>query len=677
MRAPAVLLPALALVLSGCLNARGTPDKPAVKGVELAGVHGVSSADLEGKIATQPSGRFFWQEEHDLDPDALAADQKRIERYYRAQGFYDGRVEAVETPAAGRNQVKVIFRIHEGDPSRVAELVTPGLEAAPEAGAKVGKLPMRVGDVFTEAGFDADRAKLLKALHDTGWAKAEVAQRAEVDPLGHRVRVSYEVRAGKRYRFGGVLVSGTAVVPRARVREEVEINVKPGATWDESQLGKAQNRVFDLGVFGGVRVSPGKEDPLHDTIPVVVAAREAPFRTIRAGPGFGIQGSSRYDVHGVASWTSRNWLGDLRKLQLEGRLGYAWLPSAGKQGLVGLASADLTQPGVFTRITDLNVRAEVERGREQAYDFWAERFRVGLPIKLVRELTLVPSYNLEYYQVEYSGAPPAPGSNAPQLFQSCPGNKCLLSYLEQRIAWDLRDDAVNTTRGLYLGLAVQEGFRLFGSGFEYLRLLPEARGFLPFGRGVVLASRLRLGILKPLGNTGGLDETQLTPIVARFTSGGPNGMRGYYTRMLSPVIQVNVDPKCPLGDACPKRYLSWGGDGLLDGSLELRFPISGNLGGATFLDFGNVALFSTDALDLSALQYALGFGVRYKTVFGPVRLDVAGRLPTWRDGSLRQAGTPVVLQRTGSSASAPQVYASGLIHVEPIVSVHLSIGEAF
>src|SRR6266568_3017028 len=204
MRAPAALLLALALALPGCLNPRGAPDKPAVKGLELQGVHRVSSADLEGKIATQASGRFFWQEEHDLDQDALAADRRRIERYYRAQGFYDARVEAVETPKVGENQVKVVFRIHEGEPVKVGEIATPGMEAAPEAGARLGKLTMRVGDVFTEGGFDADRAALLKALHDTGWARAEVGQHAEVDPLSRRVRVVYEVKAGKRYKFGSV-----------------------------------------------------------------------------------------------------------------------------------------------------------------------------------------------------------------------------------------------------------------------------------------------------------------------------------------------------------------------------------------------------------------------------------------------------------------------------------------
>ncbi|BDG09583.1 BamA/OMP85 family outer membrane protein [Anaeromyxobacter paludicola] len=681
MRAPAQPTALLvALALAGCLNPRGTAERPAVKKVELEGVHQVSSSELEGRIATEASGRWFWQDEHDLDPDAIAADRKRIERFYRAQGFYDAHVEGVETPRAGDGQVKVVFRIREGEPVKVAEVATPGLEAAPEAAAKLGKLPLRPGDVFTEARFDAARAAIQKALHDTGWARGEVSQRAEVDPLARTARVTYTVKAGPRYRFGNVLVAGTAVVPRARVREEAEISVKPGATWNESQLGKAQGRIFDLGVFGGVRVGPGKEDPVKQTIPVVVSVREAPFRTIRAGPGFGIQGSTRLDAHGVASWANRNWLGGLRKLQLEGRVGYAWLPSAGKQGPVGLASADFTQPAAFTRLTDFNLHVEVERGLEPAYDFFAERFRVAVPIKVARELTLVPSYNLEDYQVQSPpGALPGPGSTAPQLFQNCPNStscNVLLSYFEQRIAWDLRDDAVNTTRGLYLALSLQEGFKLFGTGFDYLRFAPEARGFVPFGRGVVLASRVRLGVLKPIGNTSGFDETQLTPIVARFTSGGPNGMRGYYTRNLSPVIYVNVDPNCK-GATCAKQYLPWGGDGLLDGSLELRFPISGNLGGATFLDFGNVTLFSVDALDLSGLQYAGGFGLRYKTPFGPVRLDVAGRLPSWRDGSLRQPGVQVVEQTPGSAAAAPRVVAAGGVHVNPIVSVHLSVGEAF
>jgi hypothetical protein len=58
------------------------------------------------------------------------------------------------------------------------------------------------------------------------------------------------------------------------------------------------------------------------------------------------------------------------------------------------------------------------------------------------------------------------------------------------------------------------------------------------------------------------------------------------------------------------------------------------------------------------------------TLFGPVRLDVAGRLPWFGQQPgvevLALDGSPFLSQGTGTA-----------VHHEPIVSVHLSIGEAF
>ncbi|HYS80867.1 MAG TPA: BamA/TamA family outer membrane protein, partial [Anaeromyxobacteraceae bacterium] len=519
----------------------------------------------------------------------------------------------------------------------------------------------------------------------TGWAKAEVEQRAQVDPTLDEAHVTYTVTPGQRYRFGPVFVAGAAVVPRSRVREEAELEVKPGATFDASELPKAQARVFDLGVFGGVRVSPGQPDEAKQQIPAVVSVREAPFRTIRAGPGFTFQ-ATRWEADAIAGWQHRNWLGGLRRLNLDARVGYAWLPTLlnpQKSGPVALISADFTQPGVATRYVDLNLRAEVERGREQAYDFWAERLRLGTPFKLGRLVTFVPSVNLELYELGniVTQAAVAQGASPnPQALQltTCPGQDpslCLLSYFEQRLVFDFRDDPINTTRGLYLALAVQEGFSVKGNGASYLRLLPEARAFVSLPFGFVLAGRGRIGVLS------GSSEV---PIIARFTSGGPNLMRGYYNRQLSPVLGY-----CPLTPAAPGKpaacdpnnfqYLPVGGAGLIDGSIELRFPIAGELGGATFLDFGDVRVKAADALNVSNLQYAVGAGIRYKTVFGPLRVDLAARLPS----TSGQPGVEVLrLQSAAGCDPKATTCRSDLVsdnrfHHDPIVSFHLSIGEAF
>ena len=63
------------------------------------------------------------------------------------------------------------------------------------------------------------------------------------------------------------------------------------------------------------------------------------------------------------------------------------------------------------------------------------------------------------------------------------------------------------------------------------------------------------------------------------------------------------------------------GGNLVEGSVELRHPITEKLGAAVFLDGGQVSLKSFD-FPFDDLRYGAGFGVRYKSPVGPLRLDL-------------------------------------------------------
>jgi translocation and assembly module TamA len=650
-----------ALSLASCLP-RGTLERPVVRSLRIEGARAVPAEGVVSALATQETSRTVWPfrpEPQLFDEDLFAADRRRVEAYYRARGYYGVQVSALP-PRIEDGLVDLVIRVEEGMPVRVAEVRVDGLEGDPGALARLGKLPIARGDVFTDEAFDAGRAALQAALANNGYARAEVEQRAEIDPAALSARVVYAVQPGRRYLFGNVFVSGTAEVSRARVRQAVGEVVTPGQPWDQSLLPQVQSRVQEFGVFGGIRVFPGQPDQAAGTLPLVVAVREAPFRTVRLGPSLTFQ-ATRFDASLGAGWAHRNWLGGLRRLKLDLRVGWTWLKSPWdiqKQGPSGLASADFTQPEVLWHGADLNLRAEIERRIEEGYQYWAERLRVGLPLRLYRQiLVFVPSAGLEYYQTR--GDPTAAQvGGASQALLSCPGDAtrrtqtCLLSSLEQRVDLDLRDDPLNPRRGLYLSVSLQEGFHAFGQGFRYLRLLPEARAFLPLG-GTVLAARGRLGLLRSYGG-------DALPIIARLESGGSGQMRGYDSRRLSPLVPLSTGDFAPVG-----------GTALLDGSLEARFHLAGNLGGVLFVDGGNVEFQASDIWKLDRLQWAAGFGLRYRTLFGPVRVDLAARLPREFRNGWPMPKVPIAAVQNG------EVVATGEQKAEPVVRLHLSIGEAF
>jgi len=109
------------------------------------------------------------------------------------------------------------------------------------------------------------------------------------------------------------------------------------------------------------------------------------------------------------------------------------------------------------------------------------------------------------------------------------------------------------------------------------------------------------------------------PLPERFFAGGATSHRGFNENQAGPRDLLTGFPL--------------GGKALLIANTELRFPLIGdNVGGVMFHDAGNVySNFSNisfrfnqrDLQDFDYMVQAIGFGIRYRTPIGPVRLDLA------------------------------------------------------
>jgi len=120
----------------------------------------------------------------------------------------------------------------------------------------------------------------------------------------------------------------------------------------------------------------------------------------------------------------------------------------------------------------------------------------------------------------------------------------------------------------------------------------------------VLAMRALVGVAQGAG------EYSLPPD-QRFYGGGSGTIRGYPYQLVGPQFTTNGIP-----NGIPK-----GGTAIAAGSLEFRQRFAKNFGGAVFVDGGQV----NDNLKADAIDFyiGVGFGVRYYTPIGPIRLDVA------------------------------------------------------
>lgn len=674
----------LGAALVGCAHDAERPDLPEVVELDVLGAQQIDAQDIKNKIATQQTSWLPFAKPQYFDRNVWRTDLRRIERYYRERGFYQAKVVSDDIIPEGTNQVRLVVRVQEGEPTLLSERNIEGVEALPleQRRELLGLVELTPGDVFLEERWEALKGGLRDELLELGYVEAKVSGQATVDLATRRARIDVGIEPNQRYRFGEIRVvqAPGARVEAWRIAEQAREAIEHEAWYSESAREEAQARVFRMGVFGAARVNLGPPSPEKGTVPLVVEVQEAPFHSVRAGFGIGIE-PTRHDAHLVGEYTHRDFLGGLRRLNLNALAGWAFIPSVfeaigpgdtvNRSEPVARLTADVDHPRLFHPNFRQSNRLELEKGAEPGYGFYIIRARTGVVWQPYTYFALFPAYNFQIFRLT-SGQFIA--GDTPALRFGCTRD-CLVSFLEQLVTLDLRDDPLAPKRGMLLALSLQEGGGPLGGDFGYLRIAPEARAYFSFldGERLTLAVRTRLGTLIP--STGADIESA---IVARFASGG-NEMRGFGTRRLAPqqvVARSNGESDFE-GEPVPI-----GGNGLFEGSLEARYRFTEKFVGATFVDTGFVTIERLQPdFDYfrQNLMVAVGVGLRYLTPVGPVRLDLAYRLPSpgrplplipSPDGPLsfdRATGCFGIGEGNPDAAGAP----------ESPCALHLSIGEAF
>ena len=716
-----VFILGLTLALGGCATMPPSPDAMEVDDLDIEGEDKLKEADLKEKIVTGESswlppwvpffGRLEW-----FDPVTWQADLRRIQRFYEANGYYQARVlEDVVTEVRPRH-VKLLVKLREGEPARVNTVDILGLEALPpEMQAEVVKsLPLATGDIFLEDSWARTKALLSLRLRELGFAEVMVTGEALVDAEAARVDLTLTIVPGLRYRFGKLFVATDpgAQVPAKAIADQASPDFPEGSWFSESAMSAAQSRVFQMGVFAGVKVNRGIPDRGEATVPIVIDVKEAPFRSLRFGGGLGGD-LIRQEVRGIIEYTDRN-LGlsrvffknsRLDRLTLKLKVGYAFLPNVvdvfratalAKHGPTGRLFAEYEVPRMFEiRTLSFQGSVDVVRTLDNTYDYWALDVKLGAVWRPRIDLTIFPSLNFNGFLLQ---TPLELRDTAPAGAIGCPEfpDICWVTSFDLNAELDKRDNRLEPKEGFYLALNAAVGVSSAIRVRPFFKVTPEARGYVSFGKDkqFTLAGRVKFGMLLAPQND--------TPIVVRYFSGGA-GMRGFQQRRLSPQIAVLTGddlPSCPTRtkiegpDACPKdgTTLPIGGAGLLEGAVELRWAFSENWVLAIFNDWGLVAAqpVGTPGQDLGQSLYtAVGLGVRYRTPLGPIRVDLAFRMPlggpqpvTNDDGASFKsapgcffgAGSGLPIGDPYSRASTAAAFAGS---PDNLCSAHLSIGEAF
>ncbi|MGZ6126551.1 MAG: BamA/OMP85 family outer membrane protein, partial [Myxococcales bacterium] len=542
--------PVLALLL---LAACATPyqpfeGRPVLAAIRFEGNDHIGSGELLSHIATAPTSGFFSKTARYYDADLFAIDLKRIERWYNQKGFYEAKVQDVQELRDDEGRVTLVVKVDEGRRAFVNKMDFTGLEGLPpgEASDIDDELPVHPGDAFDEDTYEKAKDVLQQQLRDRGFAQAEVRGRVEVAPEAGTAHIVFECAPGERFKFGKVNVTGNRRVSADEIAFATGID--RGDQYSPKAIALAQQRVYNLGAFSGVRVGL---EPLGDTpvAAVRVNVREAPFQTIRLGIG-GSAEEGRWELPRLrAEYTNRSLLGGLRRLELASTAGYAFVPSpfptqydAAHSGITTLTTAQLTVPNIFVPGLEWISRLEYAREIQSGFSYQDVAGRTGgLYRRGPHSVSFSINY-IRYFSVDLRG------TELSKLLQSgtsgfvgdCP-IACTLTYPEVRYTYDGRDNVIEPSQGFFTSLGLQQTLK--PGSFSYFRINPEVRAYAPFFRYLVVAVRAEYGGL--------FTETAdgASPFTQRFFYGGQNEQRGYGPLRQGP--KVGADPCDPSSSGCP------------------------------------------------------------------------------------------------------------------------------
>ncbi len=512
---------------------------------------------------------------------AARADYARMVGALYDAGFYggvvsirvDGREASDISPIAGPNRInRVDVIVQPGPPftfSRAAiGPVAPETEL-PEGYARGQRAAATVISDAAEAG--------VTGWREAGHAKVELSgQSITADHRNATLASDIRLSPGPRLRFGDLVITRPSAVRANRIRAIA--GLPSGKVFSPEELEDASQRLRRTGAFRSVVLNEAAVPNPDGTLDIQAEVIDAKPRRI----GFGAEIASLEGLTLSGFWLHRNLLGGAERFRIEGEVGGIGGDSG---GIDYRLSARFERPATFTPDTTAFLEARIEELDEEEYR--QTTFEIGGGVSHIFSDELEGELGIAY---QYAEIDDDLGSRTNELL-----------LLPAKLTFDNRDDALDATEGVYVGLEATP-FLALDAGDPAFRLYADARTYVGFGENdtIVLAGRTQLGSVT------GASLVDVPPDML-FFSGGSNTVRGQSYQSLG------VD----LGGGNTS-----GGRSFLAVSGELRARVADNWQVVGFADTGYVGRdsFGDGTGDWHS---GAGFGVRYDTGIGPIRFDVA------------------------------------------------------
>jgi outer membrane protein assembly factor BamA len=192
-----------------------------------------------------------------------------------------------------------------------------------------------------------------------------------------------------------------------------------------------------------------------------------------------------------------------------------------------------------------------------------------------------------------------------------------LSTFSAEYVRDTRDQPLDAHHGIYQTTSFGVTPTAIGSSSNFTRFLGQTAFYRPIRPWLTWANNFRIGFAAPFAGS-------FVPLSERFFSGGADSLRGFAINGAGPQRPVTVCTNPSDTSTCSLISVPVGGHMLAIINSEARFPIplKSGLGGVVFYDGGNVYSNINFHQFTSNYTNSIGFGIRYHTPVGPIRIDI-------------------------------------------------------
>jgi outer membrane protein insertion porin family len=553
-------------------------EKVLIKSITFEGNNAYTDKILKKLMKTSEKGFFSWMTSSgDLKMEDVDQDISKLSGFYYNNGYIQARIGEPQIEYKG-DWINITIKIDEGPQFKVGNVDITGDLVLPKDELKK-RLKITKETYWNREVVRSDILALTDLYSDEGFAHADISPRIDKDFDNLKVNITYIVQKGKQVFFEYIIIGGNTKTRDKVIRRE--LSVYEQELYSGRKLKQSVRNLYRVDFFEDIKVNTVKGSA-DDQMILKIDVTEKPTGTLSFGAGY----SSQESVFGSVNVSQRNFLGRGQILNAEGQIG----------ARTNLFKLGFTEPWLFDIPLSMGVDLYNWKTDYDTYD----RKSVGGGIRFSYPVYAFTRASIRY---NYDDADITNISeSAAKSIKDLEGTN-ITSSITTSINYDSTNRRFNPSEGSKHSVALK--YAGLGGNVAFTKIVPETGWFIPLVLDTVGVLHAKAGYVTE--NSGGV-----LPDYERFYLGGMNSVRGYEWREIH---SLDED-----GNII-------GGNKFVQFNVECIIPLLKKQGlvGVIFYDAGNV--FNDDeSVDLSTLRNSTGFGFRWYSPMGPIRLEYGYKL---------------------------------------------------